>query len=59
MTFGVQFDLSTGVINGTISPAATDAMPDGRSQLVFPEWVDTTNMMVDLATMEMIAIPGG
>lgn len=48
---GIQYDLATGVITGSCSPAIeTDKqpMPGGRGQLIVDDATDFVNMKVDI-----------
>lgn len=60
MPFFVQYDLTTGLITGTVqSPTAPGPMPEGRGQLEFSDYIDTSNKSVNSDTLELQDIPTG
>lgn len=56
---GVQYDLVTGIIEGTVSPPATSSMPDGKGQLILSDdtLVDPDTMKIDTTQDPPILIP--
>lgn len=58
MPFFIQYDLTTGLIQGTVtSLTAPGPMPDGRGQLQFADNVLTDNKIVDLTSGALVDLP--
>lgn len=59
MPFFVQYDLTTGLITGTVqSLIAPGPMPDGRGQIQFDNPVDTDDKIIDVNAQVIVSEPG-
>lgn len=60
MSQGIQYDLETGNITGCCIPAINtemQPMPEGRGQIVMDNFIDYTNMKVDITQNPPVLVP--